>query len=217
MKNFIIGYGESLTDSVKIKSGSGPKKHLYTFAEARARLVRDLSDVIKAIELKSKAQCANGEVVIKFVQHPSYLAKSYYPTSLFNKYDLKDVGSKSLHIKPIKWAVEKHPEFGLSSCIFVSGSKAKFEAMLNSIQHDRLPETTQNLIRSIEHISSISPNEKIKYVEPGKKELKLEVVLHASEEDEIIRSSFGRYFETFGGVADWNRAKIVGGLTFLPI
>ncbi|MDN3612621.1 hypothetical protein QWZ16_23785 [Vibrio ostreicida] len=106
MKNFIIGYGESLTNSVEVRSGGGEKKHPYSFSEARDRLVKNLSSVIEDIDLKPDVQCANGEVVIKFLQHPSYLAKSYYPTKLFNRYDIKDVGSKSLRIKPQKWAVK---------------------------------------------------------------------------------------------------------------
>ncbi|MGT0149812.1 hypothetical protein ACT691_10475 [Vibrio metschnikovii] len=39
MKNFIIGYGETLTNKVTVKSGGGDKKHPYSFAEARERLV----------------------------------------------------------------------------------------------------------------------------------------------------------------------------------
>ncbi|KIF51475.1 S8 family peptidase [Vibrio owensii] len=217
MKNFIIGYGESLTNSVEVRSGGGDKKHPYTFGEARDRLVKDLSSVIEDIDLKPEAQCANGEVVIKFLQHPSYLAKSYYPTKLFNRYDIKDVSSKSQRIKPEKWAVKKHPEEGLTSCIFVAGTKSKFEAMLNSIQHDNLPETTKDIIRSIENISSITPDEKIKHIDEQSDELKLEVVLHASDHDELVKRSFNDYSASLGGVVDWKRAKTVGGLTFLPV
>ncbi|MGI2047914.1 S8 family peptidase [Shewanella oncorhynchi] len=217
MKNFIIGYGESLTNTVEIKSGGGSKKHPYTFAEARDRLVQDLSNVIEDIDSKPIEQCANGEVVIKFLQHPSYLAKSYYPTNLFNKYDIRDVGSKSQRIKPKKWAIKKHPDEGLTSCIFVSGTRAKFEAMLNSIQHDKLPDSTKDIIRSIESVSSVSPGEKIKHVDSDQQELRLEVVLHASEEDDVVRRSFEHYSCSLGGVVDWKRAKTVGGLTFLPV
>ncbi len=59
MKNFIIGYGESLTDKVEVKSGGGLKKHPYSFAEARARLAHDLSNIIRDIDSKPKEQCAN--------------------------------------------------------------------------------------------------------------------------------------------------------------
>jgi hypothetical protein len=217
MKNFIIGYGETLTTDVSIKSGSGPKKHPYTFSEARNRFVNDLTTAIKEIDSKPANQCANGEFVIKFLQHPSYLAKSYYPNKLFKKFGVKDVGSKAERIKPRKWAVIDHPEKGLASCIFVSGNKSQFEAMLNSVKYDDLPENTQTLIRTFEKISTINVSEKIKKIEVDSERLKLEVVLHAAEHDKYIRESFGGYSNSLGGVADWSRAKIVGGLTFLPV
>lgn len=217
MKNFIIGYGETLTRSVEIKSGSGPKAHPYSFAEARQRLVSDLTRIIEDIDTKPKQQCANGEVVIKFIQHPSYLAKSYYPTQLFKKYGVKDVGSKPVKVKPRRWAVKRHPDEGLASCVFVAGNKAKFEAMLNSVAHDDLPAATQKLIMSIEQVSSISAVEKIKSIEQDTPNLKLEVVLHAEAVDTQVRRSFAGYVDLLGGEVDWKRSKSVGGLTFLPV
>jgi hypothetical protein len=100
MKNFIIGYGEALTTDVSVKSGSGAKKHPYSFAEARNRFVSNLKDAMCEIDSKPKNQCANGEFVIKFIQHPSYLAKTYYPNKLFKKFGIKDVGSKAIKVKP---------------------------------------------------------------------------------------------------------------------
>ncbi|MFK3862821.1 S8 family peptidase [Pseudoalteromonas rhizosphaerae] len=217
MKNFIIGYGESLTTDVKIKSGSGPKAHPYSFAEARAKLVSDLQNVIEDVDAKQPNQCSNGEIVVKFIQHPSYLAKSYYPSQLFKKFGIKDLGSRSVKVKPRKWAVKKHPVEGLASCIFVSGTRSKFEAMLNTVAHEHLPDVTQKLIRSIEQVSSFSAHEKVKAIDESSKTLRLEVVLHAEATDRPVFQSFTEYAETLGGVVDWQRAKNVGGLTFLPV
>lgn len=217
MKNFIIGYGESLTTDVKIKSGSGPKAHPYSFAEARAKLVSDLKNVIGEIDSKQLNQCANGEIVVKFIQHPSYLAKSYYPSQLFKKFGIKDVGSRSVKVKPRKWAVKKHPVEGLASCIFVSGSLSKFEAMLNAVAHEHLPDVTQRLIRSIEQVSSFSALEKVKAIDESSQTLRLEVVLHAEATDRTVFQSFTEYAEALGGMVDWKRSKNVGGLTFLPV
>lgn len=217
MKNLIIGYGETLTEYVDIKTGSGEKAHPYSFAEARNKLVEDLTNVVHHIKQKPAQQCANGEVVIKFVQHPSYLAKTYYPTQLFKKFNVKDVGSKSVRIKPRKWAIQKHPEEGLSSCIFVSGTASKFEAMLNSIAHDSLPEKIKTLVRSIENVNLVSAKEKIRNIENYSGQLKLEVVLHAEEMDEIVLSSFTNFVTELGGTVDRKRSTSVGGLTFVPV
>lgn len=79
MKNIIIGYGETLTKEVSIKSGSGKKRHPYTFEEAKKYFVTDLTKAINDLKARPLNQSANGEVVLKFLQHPSYLAKSYFP------------------------------------------------------------------------------------------------------------------------------------------
>lgn len=217
MKNFIIGYGEALTTDVSVKSGSGAKKHPYSFAEARKRFVSNLKDAMHEIDSKPKNQCANGEFVIQFIQHPSYLAKTYYPNKLFKKFGIKDVGSKAIKVKPLKWAIQTHPEEGLASCIFVAGTKSQFEAMMNSVEHDQLPDTSQTLIRTFEKISTINAKEKIKKIEHNFQNLKLEVVLHAAKQDNFVRESFTDYTKELGGTVDWERAKTVGGLTFLPV
>jgi hypothetical protein len=217
MKNLIIGHGETLTLPVEIKSGSGPKAHPYSFNEARDKLVSDLNRVIHSIESKPSKQCADGEVIIKFIQHPSYLAKTYYPKKLFERYGLKDVGSKPMQVKPRKWATKKHPEEGLSSCIFVAGKKSNFEAMLDSIAHDRLPEVSQTLIRAIEEVSSFEAIEKIKFIDIEASKLKLEVVLHADTSNTKINPDFSEYAGSLGGYVDWKRSKTVGGLTFVEV
>lgn len=59
--------------------------------------------------------------------------------------------------------------------------------------------------------------EKVKAIDKGKNSLKLEVVLHASKSDLYIRQSFEEYATSIDAITDWTRAKIVGGLTFLPV
>lgn len=219
MKNFIIGFGETLTENVVIKQGGGDKSHPYSYEEARQALVNDLEQVISEVAEKPDNQCVNGEVVIEFIQHPSYLAKTYYPSELFKKFGMKDVGSKAVKIKPRKWAIKNPPEIGVSSCVFVSGKKSQFQAMLNAVKYDgeNLPEGLKNLIQSLETVTSINTSEKVKKIDPESTKLKLEVVLHASEADSNVRNSFAEYVNFVGGETDWNRAKSVGGLTFLPV
>ena len=216
MKNFIIGYGETLTSKVKIKSGSGDKSHPYTLEEAKVRFIENLTEVINDIELKPSDQCANDEVVVKFIQHPSYLAKSYYPRALFNKYGMRDVGSKAVKIKPDKWAVKKHLNEGLASCIYVSGTKEQFKTMLASIKSVSNKGLLKH-IQTMESINTFGGSEKIKNIFKEGNELKLEVVLHASENDKLIISSFVKYLKSVGGVCDITKAKTVGGLTFLSV
>ena len=127
------------------------------------------------------------------------------------------MGSKAVTVKPKKWAIKEPPEEGLASCVFVSGTPDQFEAMLNSVMYEALPETVQTSIRTLEKTSTIDVTEKVKAIDKEKKSLKLEVVLHASKSDLYVRQSFEQYAISVNAITDWTRAKIVGGLTFLPV
>lgn len=217
MKNLLIGYGETLTNVVSVKNGSGEKSHPYTLEEGRERLRENLSEIINLIEAKPSNSCANDEVVIKFIQHPSYLAKTYYPRKLFKKFGMRDVGTKSIKVKPEKWGVKKHPEIGLSSCIYVSGTKLEFQNMLDVLNNGKIDEGILKLIRTIENISLFNADEKIKYLEESPKVNRLEVVIHASAEEDSIINFFNEYVSEMGGNVEVNKKKIVGGLTFIPV
>ncbi|WP_016957871.1 hypothetical protein [Catenovulum agarivorans] len=186
MKNFIIGYGETLTNKVEIPSGSGPKKHPYTFGEAREKCIKELTQSIANVASKPAIECANNEVVLKFLQHPSYLAKSYYPRNFFKKYNVKDLGTRSVRIKPKKWGKKTHPEVGLASCVYVSGTVEQFQEMIRSIESDVLNDTIKTQIQSFETISVFDGIEKIKNINKDESTLKLEVVLHSSLDDTVI-------------------------------
>lgn len=217
MKNFIIGYGETLTSKVKIKSGSGEKAHPYTLEEGKKRFIRGLSNIVQDIETKPSEQCANNEVVVKFIQHPSYLAKSYYPNRLFKMFGMRDVGSRAMKIKPEQWAVKKHPEKGLASCVYVAGTKKQYQNMLISIRDDTLSKAILEQIQTIECIAMFAGSEKIKSISTEGEILKLEVVLHASETEHSIVNDFKEYLNKLGGTSHWEKIKIVGGLTFIPV
>jgi len=217
MKNIIIGYGETLTESVKIKGGSGPKKHPYTLQEAQKRMENNLSEIIETISSKPGIECANEQVVVKFIQHPSYLAKSYYPKKLFNKFNLHDIGSRSVKISPDKWAIKKHPNEGLASCIFVSGTKDEYLELLRSVKEDQLGSGVLEQVRTIESIDIFNAQEKIKGLSIEGSNNKLEVALHASAAETSVVAEFYRYIEYLGGKAESSKLKCVGGLTFLPV
>lgn len=217
MKNLLIGYGETLTAQVSVKNGPGDKNHPYSIDEARQRFQKGLSEIIQDIENKPDDECASGKVVVKFTQHPSYLAKSYYPRPLFKSFGMKDIGSKSILVKPEKWGIKKPPEEGLSSCIYVSGTKQQYSALLKKVKAGDLKDNVLKSIQTIESVATFSGKEKIKSLVGEGKKLKLEVVIHASSNDKAILSSFEKYVDNIEGFAEFSKAKAVGGLTFLPV
>ena len=217
MKNFIIGYGETLTSTVEVKNGSGSKNHPYTVEEARSRFEQGLSHIMTGIMDKPDVECANNEVVVKFIQHPAYLAKSYYPRPLFKKFGMRDIGSKPIRIQPDKWGVKKHPTDAVASCIYVSGSKDSYQKMLSAVKDKDFDKTYFDLIRTIEKIDIFDVSDKIKYIEMDSENLRLEVVLHASQQEHYVVTAFINYIGLLGGLVETTKMKVVGGLTFIPI
>ncbi|ENA1098668.1 peptidase S8, partial [Acinetobacter baumannii] len=212
MKNFLIGYGETITNPVYIKTGGGDKKHPYSIEEGRLRFQHNLEEIMWEIENKPTDACANDEVVVKFIQHPSYLAKTYYPRKLFKKFGMKDIGSKSVKISPDSWATRKHPDIAVTSCIYVSGKKTDYQKMLKDVEENNLDQTTLDFIRTIERVDIFTSEEKIKNLDPTRQINKLEVVIHASQEEESILEAFLKYVDKLGGNAEKNKSKFVGGL-----
>ena len=152
MNNFIVGYGETLTTKVDIGGGGGDKKHPYSISEAIKRIGSQLEEIISKIENKPDTECAGGKVVIKFIQHPSYLAKSYYPRKLFSAYGMEDIGSRAVTVKPEQWGVKKHPEAGLASCVFVSGEKSQYRKLLTDLTSNSLTRASEDVLRTLERI-----------------------------------------------------------------
>ncbi|AMQ86890.1 S8 family peptidase [Pseudomonas glycinae] len=217
MNNFIVGYGETLTTKVDIGGGGGDKKHPYTISDAIKRISSQLEEIIIKIESKPDAECAGGKVVVKFIQHPSYLAKSYYPRKLFSAYGMDDIGSRAVTIKPEKWGVTKHPEAGLASCVFVSGTKDHYRKLLTDLKSSSLSRASEDVLRTLERIEYFDADEKIKNIDASGENLNLEVVIHASADEDYIVRAFDSYTTLNGGAVRREKAKIVGGLTFLPV
>lgn len=217
MNNFIIGYGETLTTKIDIGGGGGEKKHPYSIAESIKRISSQFEKIISKIENKPDEECANGRVVIKFIQHPSYLAKSYYPRKLFSAYGMKDIGSRSVTVKPEKWGIEKHPEEGLASCVFVSGEKSQYRTLLSDLISSSLSRPSEDILRTLERVEYFDASEKVKNIDISGDNLNLEVVIHASIDDDDVLRAFNDFASLNGGILKREKAKIVGGLTFLPV
>lgn len=101
-KNMLLGYGETLTSPVILNTGGGPKNKPYTYEENKPVIVAQLNEVISEINNTLPLAMPEGKAVVKFVLHPAFLAKSYFPVKLLNKFSLQNIGSKAVSIKPRK-------------------------------------------------------------------------------------------------------------------
>src|SRR5688572_14862791 len=100
--NFLIGYGERLASDIPSPLGGAPKKHPYSFVEARKRLTSKVKIAARQLQALPEEACPGDQSVALVTLHPTYLAKTYYPAELLKTYGLDTVGSRSREISPEK-------------------------------------------------------------------------------------------------------------------
>src|ERR1700753_350155 len=98
--NFLIGYGERLASDMAAPIAGAPKRHPYTFTEARERLAPKGKDAVENLGRLPDVVCPVDQTVALVTLHPAYLAKSYYPGELLKTYQLETIGSRSREVSP---------------------------------------------------------------------------------------------------------------------
>ena len=170
--------------------------------------------------------CPEGDAVINMTLHPSYLAKSYYPSVLIHELGLRSVGSRAVHLIPEKITGAqgkpgREPRPFPALQLFLAGSLDRLGAWADGVS-EWMPrdEALQDEFRRIE---SVAPpgEDRLKPIPEEKRqpEIPLEVVLHASasQEDAYVRQGFREYVRSLGLELDLGRARFAGGLCFLPL
>ena len=218
--NLLIGYGERLASDMAAPLGGAPKKHPYTFTEAKRRLAPRLKETAMVLDELPDEVCPRDQAVALVTLHPTYIAKSYYPDELLHTYGLETIGSRAREVTPKKWTKKKAPEPAITSELFVAGSRRHFRDLAASI--DRLNEAASgadDLIK-IEDFRAQPAEEKLKPFRSKEEEPLLEVVLHAQpvRRDAFILEGFEAYLDTFGVRLDLDKRRFFAeGLCFLPL
>lgn len=218
--NYLIGYGERLASDLAAPVGGAPKKHPYSFAEARKRLAPKVKAAIKELASLPPELCPKDQAVALVTLHPTYLAKTYYPAELLKSYRLETVGSRSREVSPEKWTMKKPPESAVTSELYIAGTRSHFQQFATDI--DRLRESASgadDLIK-IEDFRTQPSEEKLKPFRSHDKEPLLEVVLHAQpiREDAFILDGFEAYLRSLDLKPDLDKRRFFAeGLCFLPL
>lgn len=218
--NFLIGYGERLASDLAAPVGGAPKKHPYTFAEARRRLAPKVKAAAEELASLPAELCPRDQTVALVTLHPTYLAKSYYPGALLSTYGLETVGSRSREVSPDKWTKKKPPESAVTSELFVAGSRSHFKELAFSIERMSGSAAGADDLIKIEDFRTQPPGEKLKPLRSEDSEPLLEVVLHAQpvREDAFILEGFEAYLDTFGVNLSLDKRRFFAeGLCFLPL
>ena len=218
-RNLLLGGGEKLTAKAEIKRGGGDKKMPYSLSEVRAALTGSLETVEMKLKAVAREAKPRGEGVFEVTLHPSFLARSYYPSKLLDEVGLRDMGSKEVTLVPRK-AIEARLDGKphATASIFVAGSEADVKRLTDLLGNDRTPDVFKKQLLSIESISWVDNEEKLRGPLPDDQASHaFEVALHAGAKEDDIVLAFFKYAQQLNARVDLVRRIRVGGLTFLPL
>ncbi|WOI52980.1 S8 family peptidase [Parvularcula sp. LCG005] len=218
-QNFLLGRGERLTADVVIKSGGGPKKPPYTFAEAKSRLTPMLGSAVEYIDTLPNDAFPQDQAILSLTLNPEYIAKSYFPADLLKDVGIEVVGSRPRKITPQKRSGDRVPQETFTTELFAQGTRSALRSWHKSLPLWQATRRSAGELVSVEEISAPQPEVKIKGSLPSDGILPLEVVLHGSElEGELnILDAFGNFLEARRLSRDFGRKFYAQGLCFLEL
>lgn len=217
--NFLLGYGERLTESITGPRHPTLKTPPYSFVEARARLIPMVQATVHELSRLPALACPNGQAVAVLTLHPEYLAKSYFPAHLLQSVGLDSVGSRPAQVKPQKWTRKSDPEPTETTDLFLAGSRDALRQWAASLPYwnDKTPGGVD--LVSVEQFRPQRVDDRLKEMQSTHKDLTLEIVLHASasRSSNFILEGFEAFLKSLNLKADFDRRFHVGGLCFLPM
>lgn len=218
-RNFLLGKGERLVEDVVGIRGGAPKRHPYTFTEAKGRIAPMLTRMVRGIDQLPAEACPNDAAVAAVVLNPEYIAKSYFPEKLFETLGLEPVGSRPRRVKPEKRSKGREPEETITTELFVMGSRAAFRRWRSSMPNWHEDDAGAKDLQTIEEVAALTARDKIKGHLPKKGDVIFEVVLHRSGEtgtNSVVRQ-FKSYLENLGIDQPLNRRFSAAGLSFIEM
>jgi len=222
-RNYLFGYGERLRESLEAPRRPVEKFHPYTITEARTRLTPRIRGAATEIDKLPKAACPNNEAVAAITLHPSYLAKSYFPTDLLRSLHLDPVGSRPHKIRPEKGTKKQMADKGQGGDeggsttvdLFVRGRRPAFDRWAEEIRTWPVEEGIAHEIVRIEDVRLIPPEERVKPMRSEQRTPLLEVVLHTASA--YVLEGFREYLSSLGLRVDLDQRIVVQNLCFLPV
>lgn len=222
-RNYLLGYGERLTEKIAPPKIKPSKVDAYQFADAQQRLAPKIAAVSKGLDELPSSCCPDDETVAALKLHPAYLAKSYFPTGLLREVGLEAIGSRAVMVKPEKTTSKKKqdkdgmPLEAPSAEIYIAGKRRSFRRWAQVIKTWTENTSGADELIRVEDVRLIAPEERLKPMRSKDDRPLLEVVLHASPETDYIVESFEEYMKELGAEADLSKRIYVNGLCFLPV
>lgn len=220
-KQFMLGRGERLTETIPYIGGPSAPVYPYTPEEVGRRLSRNLREQIDLVRELNTRFCPNDQVVSEFTVHPSYISRSHFPESLLRRFGLRLLGSKPIQIQPDKGKGSDIAGGAISTSLFVAGTKSSFEALTDtvaegSVLQDGVLEDFAIDLLKIEKISHFSAAKKV-FGEISNRKQMLEMILHFdSLQDGSWEDDFFSLSQELGLELDIGSDYQSRGLLFIP-
>ena len=222
-RNYLLGFGERLTEQVDPVRRPIQKKDPYQFTEAKDRLAPKISVASREIDRLPLLACPHDECVAAITLHPAYIAKSFFPLGLLRTIGLESVGSKPRRVVPEKGAKKQTAadhKLGVSPTsatadLFVAGRRENFRRWAQSVSTwEPIREGMAELVR-VEDVRFVTPAERVKPMRSKDHAPMLEVVLHRS--DAHVLEGFRDYMKSLNVTVTLDARIEVQGLCFLPV
>lgn len=216
-RNLIIGQGERLFQDGVWPPPQGDKPEPYTRTQQQSALLPTLARLAETARTRSARSAPRGEIAAKITIHPQFLAKSYFPDSLLQQSGLRLIGSRAKDITPRRMVKGKPLKELPTAVLIVAGRSHDFVRASELLSSAKPTKTIERQFNRIERIEEFDAVDRKLGLDLADFSGWAEVVLHASFDDSDIREEFYLLSEELGATFDRDRARTVGGLTFLPI
>ena len=223
-RRFLLGKGENLAEEVAYPRRRPKKDHVYGLDEAKRQLTAGLTAAVTYFDGLPDKACPENEVTAMMVLHPTYIAKSYWPSHLVDDEQLRSIGSRPLRLVPrkVRKTVDKVSKVvdgedeTETVALFVAGSREAFRGVLAALPNFQSDHPAAEDLIKIEALSPMTPELRLKPIPAADAEPLLEVVLHSDLDHPAILEGFAEYLKSID--VKWKKAYYqVDGLCFCPV
>ena len=216
-KNFLLGFGERLTEKMEPPKSKMEKKLPYSFDESVKRLGHQIIETVRSVDSLPSLACPKNQTVVSFVLHPEFTAKSYYPESLLRSWNMDQIGSRMTKIKPDKWTKKRDTVETYTTEIFVTVDKENLEGLPELLLKTNPQSREGSELSKIEKIRPLSASDKLIPITNKSDWLTFEAVLHASADEPYLVEGFKDYLGSFNDESSIEDLIFSKGLCFLSI
>ncbi len=216
--NFLIGRGELLTHDIKGPKRMPGKAEVYTLAQAVQRLTPQFSATTSALDTLGQLACPGDFGVARLTMNPSYIARSFFPSTMLRTVGLESIGSRTVKVMPDAWTKKGEPQECTTTELFVAGKRQTFRR-LDDWARQVEPESNEALdLAHIERFSAFTPHERI--ADDGSaKDRFFEVGIHLlpDENRRFVQQAFMKYAKEVSVEVHNELGFTAGNLWFVPV